>query len=351
MRKYTLTKSDYKTYKWEFKNISNVYKDLYLIKIPYEYIKSLDFDQCKEPAQTLSDYYYTLLKKNNLETDTMKSYEYLKLPVVTINGGLFYLKDGTPVLTLIDEGKLINEENWLTTGFGILNGEKKINFVDLKDSEVKNNIRDFCTAYPILLKDGKKQPITYATELNTKQRRTIIGWNTQDTESKDVDESTQYLCIVIMDDDCKHTFEECQDILLDLGITNAGCLDGGTSTSCLIEDTYLVKTSRKVDNVFGVYLEDTYTSYVVNVGSFSQKNNAYNLLNKLHKLKTDVHDYSDAYIIYDEGSELYKIRVGFFTVYDNAKKMEKDLEDNGFDAFVVIQNNEMDYSVLYSFPF
>ena len=303
---------------WVYSSNLNLYSGLILTKIPFDLIQSLDFAQCKQPTQSASEYY------SLHDEDTQ--------PALIVNGGLFYLKDGTPVLTLIDEGKLINEEDWLTTGFGIQN-QKDINFVDLKDKDIKNNIRDFCSAYPILVKDGKKVPITYATELKGKNTRTIIGWNTNKT----------YLCILTFTE--KYTFEECQDIILDLGITFAGALDGGTSTQLMIDgvNVYhangsLESGSRDVDNVFCVYLPNEYPVYKVNLGSFGVKSNCQKLLNEIHTLKTNVHDYSDAYMIYDEtnGKWYYKCRVGYFTVKENAERLVKDLKEHGYNAFIVV---------------
>ena len=143
----------------------------------------------------------------------------------------------------------------------------------------------------------------------------------------------------------KYTLEECQDVILDLGITFAGALDGGTSTQLMIDGVNIYHAngskesgSRDVDNVFCVYLPNEYPVYKVNLGSFGVKSNCQKLLNEIHTLKTDVHDYSDAYMIYDEtnGKWYYKCRVGYFTVKENAERLVEDLKEHGYNAFIVI---------------
>ena len=56
------------------------------------------------------------------------------------------------------------------------------------------------------------------------------------------------------------------------------------------------------------------------------------LLNKIKLLKTDIHDYQDAYIT-KEG-DYFKVQCGSFSNKTNAERMSEDLKNHGYDNYI-----------------
>ena len=64
--------------------------------------------------------------------------------------------------------------------------------------------------------------------------------------------------------------------------------------------------------------------YSVQVGSFSKRRNAERLLNKL------LRNQLDAYIAQEEATRYFRVRVGHFTVRDDAQSLEARLKEDGY---------------------
>ena len=258
-------------------------------------IQKIDFAQCKEPKQTLEQFY-----------DINK-------PDILINGGFFVLATGEPVMDYIDEGKVKASQNNLTYGIGITNeGELKFG----KDSEEK--WRDFISAYPPLLINGKFNTYNIAPELDYKARRTILGYNNDSI-------------IVITIDSPGATFKMAAEIAEKAGCIYAINLDGGGSTRMLYKGTAYAKASynRPVDNVIAIYTRPTPLYYRVQLGAFSSKANA-NFYCQL--IKSLGKPYDGAYVRFV--APYYKVQVGAFSVLKNAESMVKDLKARGYDSFI-----------------
>lgn len=294
MRVYKHSKYDYAT----------------IVEIQKAELKKIDMVLCKQPRETLKSFY------DRQETK----------PDFIINGGLFNMSDGTTCFNLIDENKTIAALNYYTLGMGVVD-EAKLIYGDVKG---RTDWRDFVSGYPPLVVDGKACKITYATELDYKARRSILGYNN----------SFIFLIAVELPG---MTFEEAQFLALTVGCKYAINIDGGGSTKILQNGKSITSSlyNRAVDNVIAVYLKNKEEStpvvqktiYRVQLGAFGSKANAENLLAKIKVLPDTIGaGYSSAYIRLVNG--LYKVQVGAFSVKTNADKVLLDLKDKGYSAFI-----------------
>ena len=134
----------------------HIYSYVTVAEIPFSEISRLDFALCKDPTETLESYYNRQAKK----------------PDVLTNGGFFSMSDGITSFTYKDEWCNVSEQRY-PTGIGITTDNKIVygNMAEL-------NVRDFITAYPMLVINGAVQnSFGAAEELNYKARRTCIGYN------------------------------------------------------------------------------------------------------------------------------------------------------------------------------
>lgn len=263
--------------------------------VPKTEIQSIDFVLCQEPRQTLEKFYNAAANK----------------PDILINGGFFNLSDGATILDFIDDYFIRANEPYLDIGIGITpEGELKVG----SQTEVW---KDFLTAYPPLLQNGQLLPITFATEISSKNRRSILGYNNDNV----------YLIVI---DSPGATLQQAGQIAKDIGCTDAVNLDGGGSTRALCQGQVYAAASynRPVDNVIAVYLKQK-TFFRVQLGAFSSKTNAQNFCNQIQKLGAS---YKSAYVRYV--APYYKVQVGAFTIKQNAINMMNDLKSKGYNAFI-----------------
>lgn len=199
--------------------------------IPHNSIKEVGFAQCKQPKQTVMSWY-----------DDQKT-----PPDIVINGGLFNIKDGKNILSFVNEGKEQNYQNGYY-GLGVTYGDiTKLIF----GQDYTNNWKDFMSAYPVLVYDGKT-PDKYANanELNGKYARQALGV------------TANYDVIIITADKplasgAGVTFEQLSSYFVELGARYAIGLDGGGSVYRLEygECTNKATETRPIDNVFYVKLK------------------------------------------------------------------------------------------------
>ena len=269
---------------------------IYITKTKKSEIIKIDFASCGEPTQTLEKFYKAQTQK----------------PDILINGGFFSMSTGKPTMDYIDEHEVKAANANLIYGFGITDGGE-LKYANKNEQAWK----DFISAYPTLLVDGAKVPITIASEINYKARRTIIGYN------KD------YIFTISIDSPGA-TFNEAANIALNLGCTHAINLDGGGSTRLLYQGkAYAVSSyNRPVDNVVAIYKKPTL--YRVQLGAFSSQTNAKNFCKEIQGLGEN---YKNAFIKYK--TPYYKVQVGAFSIKQNADNMMKDLQNKGYNAFIV----------------
>ena len=264
-----------------------------IARIKKSEIKELDFAQCKEPRQTLEQFY--------------KAHQ----PDILINGGFFVMTTGQPVMDYIDDGVVKADQENLSYGIGI----KRTGGLTVgKDSD--GNWKDFITAYPPLLLNGKYQTYGIGSELDYKARRTILGYNDSEV-------------IFIAIDSPGANFSTAAKIAKDAGCINAVNLDGGGSTRLLYQGKAYAKAdyNRPVDNVIAVYAKPTI--YRVQVGAFGSKTNATFYCDLIKSLGEP---YTSAYVRFI--APYYKVQVGAFSVKENAENMKNDLRAKGYQAFV-----------------
>lgn len=197
-----------------------------IAEIPFEEIKRIDFATCKEPRETLSSFY-------NREK-----------PDVLINGGFFNMTNGKPVMTFKDEYAVKSQEDWLQYGVGII-GDKTLQW---SNSGMLKNARDYLSAYPPLVENGKATNPTYNV-WKVANRSTLLGWN--DT-----------ILFLVCADTPGVTMRGAQNLLISLGCKYAINLDGGGSTHMLYKGKRVTQSgyNRAIDNVVAVYLNPTDTS-------------------------------------------------------------------------------------------
>jgi hypothetical protein len=264
-------------------------------------IEKIDFSLCKEPRETLEEFYDRQEKK----------------PDLLCNGGFYSLSDGSTVFTFVDEGKEINIDRNYLKGIGTKNGELVIGTYD-------KTFSDFVSGYPVLLIDGHAVDADIGSEINYNARRTILGYD------------NNYIYLIVVESP-GYNFSKLRGMLVDLNIPNAVNLDGGGSTRVLKDgkrDTNVVY-SRPVDNVISFFLkkEQPATIYRVQTGAFSIKKNAENYLATIRALDDSINaGYKNAYIRII--NNLYKVQVGAFSVKANAERVVADLKRQGINSFI-----------------
>ena len=279
--------------------IVNTRANITIVKVPKEEINKIDFVQCKEPTQTL---------------EAFKASQSVK-PDIIINGGFFQLSSGKPVMDYIDNGvQKANDTTWNSYGIGIKqNG-------DLCCGYENEGWKDFLTAYPPLIINGKYNTMNIGQELNYSARRSILGYD-----------YNNIYCIVI--DSPGATLKEAAGIAATAGCLYAINLDGGGSTRLICRDaTYAAAANnRPVDNVIAIYLhQQPKTIYRVQLGAFSSKENADKFCAEIRQVGPNT---ASAFVKYI--SPYYKVQVGAFSIKANAENLVKELKSKGYNAFIV----------------
>lgn len=266
-----------------------------IVEIPKEEIQMIDMDLCAQPKQTLGAYYDALSAK----------------PAVICNGGFFALVDGDTVFNYMDDGQIISTYSGAYEGMGIVNGS--LTFGEIG----KLPFTDFVSAYPVLIKEGKKVDTSIAAELNYKARRTVLAYNL-----------TKIFIIAI--ETPGMTFGIMQDLLLDLCVDYAINLDGGGSTKILENGKSITSSwyNRPVDNVIAFYTKPK-VIYRVQLGAFSQRKNAESYL---AQVKAD--GYTDAYV--RKVGNYWKLQLGAFSIRNNAVRLVSELKSKGYAAFITV---------------
>lgn len=202
---------------------------IHIVKIPKNEIEKMSIEVGQQPRETLKNFYNRQTKK----------------PDIVSNLGLFGMNaQGLPCFSLVSNHKQYAYDGLRTEGFGITDSNE-ILYGEHKERDWK----DFCSAYPMLIKDGKKTTITYATELAYKTRRTCIGYN------------SSYIYLICVDSPGM-TYDELQNLGISLGLTSLANFDGGGSTRCIVNGETITNgiENRAVDNMFVVYLKEQLSS-------------------------------------------------------------------------------------------
>ena len=194
--------------------------------IPFDSIQEVRFCKLAEPTEMLEHYYNRAENKPN----------------IMVNGGLFDMKTGHNVMSFVS---MYTEQNYKNGFVGMGTTCYKVQTLQYgKDNE--KEWRDFMTAYPMLVIDGKaNKEYGNAKTLNYRTARTAIGV----TETGNV--------LVLTVDKPGMTFEQMTAIFLQYHAVYAMNLDGGGSVRKLHNGKVVNNPSenRKVDSAFCVYLK------------------------------------------------------------------------------------------------
>lgn len=194
--------------------------------IPFDSIQEVRFCKLAEPTEMLEHYYNRAENKPN----------------IMVNGGLFDMKTGHNVMSFVS---MYTEQNYKNGFVGMGTTCYKAQTLQYgKDNE--KEWRDFMTAYPMLVIDGKaSKEYGNAKTLNYRTARTAIGV----TETGNV--------LVLTVDKPGMTFEQMAAIFLQYHAVYAMNLDGGGSVRKLHNGKVVNNPSenRKVDSAFCVYLK------------------------------------------------------------------------------------------------
>lgn len=212
----------------EYMAFQTVYVNEYtqLDIIPFDSIQEVRFCKLAEPTEMLEHYYNRAENKPN----------------IMVNGGLFDMKTGHNVMSFVS---MYTEQNYKNGFVGMGTTCYKAQTLQYgKDNE--KEWRDFMTAYPMLVIDGKaNKEYGNAKTLNYRTARTAIGV----TETGNV--------LVLTVDKPGMTFEQMTAIFLQYHAVYAMNLDGGGSVRKLHNGKVVNNPSenRKVDSAFCVYLK------------------------------------------------------------------------------------------------
>lgn len=194
--------------------------------IPFDSIQEVRFCKLAEPTEMLEHYYNRAENKPN----------------IMVNGGLFDMKTGHNVMSFVS---MYTEQNYKNGFVGMGTTCYKAQTLQYgKDNE--KEWRDFMTAYPMLVIDGKaNKEYGNAKTLNYRTTRTAVGI----TETGNV--------LVLTVDKPGMTFEQMTAIFLQYHAVYAMNLDGGGSVRKLHNGKVVNNPSenRKVDSAFCVYLK------------------------------------------------------------------------------------------------
>lgn len=275
------------------------YSYITVVEIPKTEISKFDMALCQQPRQTLKAYYDSCAVK----------------PSIVSNGGFFSMTDGSTAFNYTDEGIIISSNSLYKEGFGTVNGQLKYGVIGQEKFE------DFVSGYPVLIKAGAAVPITIASEINYKARRTILAYNKENI-------------FIVAIESPGMNFSQMQSFLRTLKVDYAINLDGGGSTKILRDGKCITKalTNRPVDNIMAIYLKPK-VIYRVQLGAFSKKTNADAFLAKIKALPDTINaGYRNAYV--RKVGSYWKVQVGAFSVKANATRVVNDLKSKGYNAFI-----------------
>lgn len=199
-------------------------KYVHIVKISKKEIDKIGIEIGQQPRETLQSFYDRQAKKPNLVT----------------NLGLFGMNSaGLPCFSLVSNHQQYAYDGLRTEGFGITDSNEL-----LYGRHKERDWKDFCSAYPMLIKEGKKTIITYATELAYKTRRTCIGYD------------ANYIYIICVDSPGM-TYDELQNLGLSLGLSFMLNADGGGSSRMIYDGKTITNglENRAVDNMLVIYLK------------------------------------------------------------------------------------------------
>lgn len=199
------------------------YNYVTIAEVTRDEINRIDFDICKQPRETPDAYY---------KRQTVK-------PDIITNAGFFSMSNGATIFTVINEQEVCHTDASINEGIGII-GNKDLYLAKGGDK----NWRDFMTAYPPLISNGKAVKSSLGSEINYRARRTVFAFN---------DSTVWVICV----DNPGMNFTQLKNLCLSLGAKYAANFDGGGSTRMLVNGVRKTSltSNRPVDSVLCIYLK------------------------------------------------------------------------------------------------
>ena len=171
-----------------------------------------------------------------------------------INGGLFNMSTFKPVCHLKIDGNVKSNADWTRLGLGW-------NGLTFGMSANMSEWDNYITCVEMIM-DGKATTLNYPTDMGGSRARTAFGV---------FDDGRVWM---FAQQSPTLTIEQVQSVAAGTGVKYAICLDGGGSTQAILDGCTL-QSSRIVENVICVWKASTSkTIYRVQIGAYSQKENA-----------------------------------------------------------------------------
>lgn len=205
---------------------------IHRVEIPIEEIEHVDFALCKEPKETISQYYNRQEKK----------------PDVICNGGFFAMKTGETIFNYVDEHEVKSKNPLYPWGIGTTDNVNLVYGCVTDGTPYK----DFICGYPVLVAGREIQSMWHPSEIAARNPRTAFGYN-QD-----------YVYIVVVDGRQTGkpgmTLDELAQYMMDIGCDHAINLDGGGSSRLHIKDRVVNSPieNRAVDSILAIYLKEEF---------------------------------------------------------------------------------------------
>lgn len=269
---------------------------------------------------------------------------YPTTPTILCNASFFVTSTGDSIWTLKSNNTVYSYDANMAVGFGVPTKDKLPFEGTYKPNSdyIQNDYswRDFVTAYPNLYFNGQRCNITMGSEINYNAHRTVIGW----TKGRNV-------LFIITFEGKGVNFSRLQDYIKQIYPDVWYCcnLDGGGSVAHYFDGKRISDPGweRPIDSVISIFVRTDQERqekeeamkpnirYTVQLGAWSKKEYADAYLKKVQLLRTEVHDYKDAYVKFIDNR--YKIQCGVFSKKENAERLVEDLKKNGYDCYITVK--------------
>lgn len=312
------------------------HENVIVIEWPKSELKSASIDMCTQPRLSPEKMY-------NL---------YGYKPDVVTNAFFFDTANGASIWNLKSNNTVYANSSSFSDGWGITHNG------DVKNGVFNDGVgwRDFGTEYPALFKNKQPQSVKDYADIDYEAKRQMFGWTKTDGNPK----NEKYFIISVISDGMK--LATCQKLVKAVFPDVDYCcnLDGGGSTYTNFEGTRLSSSGwvRPVDSILSFWLRSNAErekaeaeekkqqkeekkeerrpkkcGYRCQLGAFSNSTRAITYRNEIRTLQGII-DYSQAFVVLDSKTKLYKVQVGFFSKKSGAEKVKADLAEKGYNCYI-----------------
>ena len=273
-------------------------------------------------------------------------------PDIVTNAFFFDTESGNSIWNFKSNNTVYAKDNNFSDGWGITTAGKIMN------GKFNSGVgwRDFGTEYPALFKNKQPQSVKEYGDIDYTAKRQMFGWTKTDGNPK----NEKYFIVSIVSGGLK--LAAAQNLVKGIYPDVDYCcnLDGGNSTYTNFEGTRLSASGwlRPVDSVLSIWLRSDADrekaevqekkqakeekkeerrpkkiGYRCQLGAFSNSTRAITYRNEIRTLQGII-DYSQAFMILDTKTKLYKVQVGFFSKKSGAEKVKADLAEKGYNCYI-----------------